>query len=387
MPSKQADNELVKKVLTFKSGNVPFSRNVKHEAIANNFLFFEVLLVSISQVPILPALAAKLESELIRRAIFGTAAIEGNPLSEERVGEIIGEPSSSGLRVRAEQEIVNLKEAYQLYAIPQSPKGGEPLAVTEALIRDINERVTRGVGGEYHAPGQYRDYKVAVGNANHGGAYTPPKVRADIEPLMAAFVDWLNSEGVRGEPTPIRAALAHYHLALIHPFGDGNGRTARLLEVAIMAHDGYKYVPTMLSNYYYKNIDAYYMAFRECERSKEHDMTPFLVFFSEGLKACVFDLQNTINGHIRLLALGDHYRKLREQRDITQRQHDLLMILLQNPEKALEPPALRTDPLLAPLYRKASEATPRRDLKRLQELRVLVPTEDGGLRLNAFTLG
>lgn len=387
MTTKEADNQSVRKVLTFKSGNFPFSRKIKREAISKNLAVFEVLLLSLSQFPILPAFAAKLETELIRRAIFGTAAIEGNPLSEERVGEIIDEPSLSGLRERAEQEIVNLKEAYKLYASYSPAKGSETLLVTEDLIRNINERVTRGVGGEYHSPGQYRDHKVEVGNADHGGVYTPPKMRADIESLMGTFVDWLNSKEVQGEEVPIRAALAHYHLALIHPFGDGNGRTARLLEVAIMAHSGYKYVPTMLSNYYYKNIDAYYMSFRSCEKNKDYDMTPFLLFYSEGLKASVLGLQATINGYIRLLALGDHYRRLREQRDITQRQYDLLMILLQNPEKTLEPPALRADPLLAPLYRKASEATPRRDLKRLQELSVLVSAGGSSLRLNQFTLG
>lgn len=382
---KSSDGNPVVKVQTFKSGKVSFTRVFDREAISNNYILFEALLLSLSQLPILPALASRLDAELVRRAIFGTAAIEGNPLSEERVAEIIEEPSLNGLRERAEQEIVNLKEAYRLHAVPGPAKDRETPAVSEAFIREINALVTRGVGGEFHAPGQYRDHPVEVGDLGHGGVYKPPKIRADIETLMAAFVDWLNSEEVRKEWPPVRAALAHYHLALIHPFGDGNGRTARLLEVAIMARAGYRYVPTMLSNYYYRNIDAYYVAFRECERSREHDLTPFLRFFSEGLRECVLDLQTTINTHIRLLALGDHYRTLRQKKVLGQRQHDLLMILLQTPDKVLQPPALRSDPLLAPLYRKTSEATPRRDLKRLQELRLLVPADGGGLRLNQFT--
>lgn len=387
MATKVNEDSLVRKVLTFKSGNVPFSRNYDREAVSGNMVLFEVLLISLSQMPILPALASKLESDLIRRAIFGTAAIEGNPLSEERVGEIIQEPTLGGLRERAEQEIVNLKEAYKLYAVGLPGKGGKPLEVTEALIRDINERVTRGIDLDRHSPGQYRNIDVRVGNVEHGGVYVPPKTLGDIRTLMPAFVEWLNSEELQKLPVAVRAALAHYHLALIHPFGDGNGRTARLLEVAIMAHGGYKYVPTMLSNYYYKHIDAYYIAFRNCEKSAAHDMTPFLSFFSEGLKECVLELQMTINSHIRLLALGDHYLRLRREKVLGQRHYDLLMILLQNPGKAVEPAILRTDPLLAPLYRKTSEAAPRRDLRRLQGLSLLVPAEGGGLRLNQFTLG
>lgn len=389
MADKNTLGNLVKKVLTHKFGNVPFSRRYDHEAISGNLVLFEVLLISLSQMPILPALASKLESDLIRKAIFGTAAIEGNPLSEERVGEIIEEPTLDGLRVRAEQEIVNLKEAYKRYATTSQGRGGEPLKVSEEIIRDINERVTRGIDMERHSPGMYRNVDVRVGNAEHGGVYVPPKSLDDIRMLMPAFVEWLNSEEVLALPPTVRAALAHYHLALIHPFGDGNGRTARLLEVAIMAHSGYRYVPTMLSNYYYKNIDAYYIAFRKCEKDKENDVTSFLTFFSEGLKDCALELQMTINSNIRLLALGDHYLRLKRDRDIGQRQYDLLMILLQNPDKIVDLQQLRNDPLLAPLYRKTSEATPRRDLARLFAQRLLVPagTEGGGLRLNQFTLG
>lgn len=377
----------VNKIPTFKSGNFPFSRNYQFESVVGDYVLFQALDIALSQLPILPSTAAKLETDLVRRAIFGTAAIEGNPLTEDQVGEIIEEPTLNGLRDRAEQEIVNLKEAYRLFAVPQSSTHGKPLRVTEELIRDINERVTRGVGGEHHAPGMYRDHRVEVGNADHGGKYVPPRMRADIAPLMAAFAEWMNSEEMFKEHPPVRAALAHYHLALIHPFGDGNGRTARLLEVAIMAQNGYRFVPTMLSNYYYKNIGAYYIAFRACEKSKEYDMTPFVAFVVAGLKESVLELQDTIHTHIRLLALGNHYRQQRDEREITQRQYDLLNILLQTPGKVISHAILRTDPLLAPLYRRTSEMMPRRDLKRLQELKLLLPAEGGGLRLNQFTLG
>jgi Fic family protein len=387
MTTKTTDDPRVTKVLTFKSGKVAFSRNHDWSKAFGTLGIIDGAYAALSSLPILPSFAGKLETDLIRRAIFGTAAIEGNPLSEERVGEILEEPTLDGLRDRAEQEIVNLKEAYRLHSSTLPDKHDQHLLISEDFIRAINERVTRGVGGDLHTPGMYRDHAVYVGNAEHGGTYTPPKIRADIETLMAAFVDWMNSDDMRTELVPVRAALAHYHLALIHPFGDGNGRTARLLEVAILAHAAYEYIPTMLSNYYYRNVDAYYLAFRQCETSKSYGMTPFITFVLEGLQQSMLELHDIISGHIRLLALGGHYRKLREDKDITQRQHDLLLILLQSPQRPLEPSALRTDPHLAPLYRKTSDSTPRRDLKRLLELQLLLPAEGGGYRLNEFTLG
>lgn len=386
MPAKNMNEATVKTVFTFKSGKIPFSKKYESKALLIKLTMLDGVHFSLSRLPILPPLAAKLETDLIRQAIFGTAAIEGNPLSEERVGEILEEPSLDGLRERAEQEIINLKKAYSLYTGAKEREAGPHLLITEDLIRSINENVTFGVGGELHTPGMYRDQRVFVGNAEHGGVHTPPKIRADIEKLMAFFVEWINSPDMLSELAPVRAALAHYHLALIHPFGDGNGRTARLLEVAILAQAGYKYIPTMLSNYYYRNVDAYYVAFRECQKSKNNDMTPFVTFMCNGLQGSMMDLLITISNHIRLLALGEHYRKLREQKVLTQRQHDLLLILLQTPKGHLEPSALRTAPLLAPLYRKTSEATPRRDLKRLLDLSLLLPAEGGGLRLNEFTL-
>lgn len=361
----------VSKVLTFKSGAVALSRSFQRDEIRENIVRFESLFQALAALPILPNIAAKLDADLIRRSIFGTAAIEGNPLSEERVAELLSEPLV-GLRERAEQEIVNLGKAYARFAAPPADKKRQPLLVTEELVREINRVITADIAHEHHSPGQYRNIKVEVGDGAHGGKYTPPKILPDIQALMAAFVAWINSEELLLEGALVRAALAHYHLGLIHPFGDGNGRTARLLEAAILVQDGYRYVPVIMSNHYYKEIDNYYIAFRDTEKSADADVTPFVKFFSRILVRAVQDVQERIHLSIRMLALRDYYRYSQEIKTISRRQHDLLQQLLPRLYKPVALADLHLDPLFTPLYRSVSEKTARRDLERLTQQRLLL---------------
>lgn len=379
------DKNLVKKVLTHKAGNFLFSRKYDRDKLAPLLIRGQTIHASVASLPILPEWSSWLEADIIRRSIHGTAAIEGNPLAEERVGQLLAQAAPRELLERSEQEILNLKAAYGALAEP-APAGTPPLLLTEDYIQGLNEKITRGVGYAGHSPGRYRDHRVMVGDAAHGGVYAPPRIKADIARLMAEFVAWLNSGEMLQEPTEIRAALAHYHLGLIHPFGDGNGRAARLLEAVILTRGGMRYAPKMLSNFYYRHMDEYFIAFRTAEKSKDGDLTPFLEFFLNGLLESVEEVQENVHALIRILAFQSAVASLRQARSITQRQHDLLHILIRNPGKTFALKDLLTDPLFAPLYRRASEQTARRDIKRLVERKFLVRDENG-FRLDRLGLG
>jgi Fic family protein len=375
----------VAKVMTFKAGKVALSHNFSPEAIQDSRVRFESLYDVLKDMPILPNLADHLDRDLIRRSIFGTAAIEGNPLSEERVAEILAEPPTAH-RERADQEIENLAQAYARFTATPADKSRAPLRVSEDLIREINRTVTDHITVEQHTPGAYRNIPVTVGDAAHGGAFKPPKALDDIRTLMGAFVEWINSDEVRSEGPLVRAFLAHYHLAFIHPFCDGNGRTARLLEAAILMQSGYRYIPQTLSNFYYTHIDDYYEAFRKTEKSPDNDVTPFLAFCFRMLVLSVEDVQQCVHWHIRILALKDFYGFSLERRIISRRQHDLLQILLRRGDKPFAQRELFLDPMFTPLYRTVSERTAARDLERLEKERFLL-AEDGKYLLNPFTLG
>jgi len=344
----------------------------------------KILYETVKDLPILPSLASDLEQELIRRSIFGTAAIEGNPLTEEKVGQIIGESKDVHLRGNAEQEINNLKTAYDLFKKIKMGKPGKMPRLSEKVIKEAHKVITRKLKYEHNNPGNYRNHIVKVGNKEHGGIYTPPKCLPDIKKIMGEFIKWINSDELINLDAPIRAALAHYYLGLIHPFGDGNGRTARYIEAAILNQSGIKYVPPMLSNFYYTNIDDYFWAFSKTIKNKENDMTHFLEFVLIGFIESLKEIKGRIVYFIRLFALRDLYAFLKKEKLITQRQKDLLSILLDK----IIPFTLKdlyTETPFNFLYREVSERTARRDINVLKNMN-LIKTEDNKYILNLNAL-
>lgn len=377
------DKNLIRKVMTYKSGKFPFSGNFGNESIYRSVIEADVYYQTIVDLPILPQLASRLDEELIIRSIFGTAAIEGNPLKEEEVAELLASPDSAETTKKAEKEILNLRRAYGFASRVSSSESGFEL--TEDVIKRAHEIITGGIEHETNIPGKYRHKLVKVGNAEHGGIYTPPKILDDIKTLMKEFAEWINSEEVTATGPYVRAGLAHYHFALIHPFSDGNGRTARLIEGMLLNAGEIRYLPTKLSNYYYRNVDDYYWAFSKSMKSKEYDISPFMEFFLTGVVESLKEMKESIIFFIRKFALGDYYAFLRKEKGLSKRQHDLMLILLEQPQMiALSD--LFEKPTIKPLYEKVSQRTAQRDLKKLVDMKLL-DVVSGEYTLNHEVLG
>jgi len=377
---KNMDKNAIKKILTYKSGKFVFSRIYSEATILGSLIEARVLYKTVSDLPILPALSTQLEEEIVRRSIFGTAAIEGNPLTEERVGEIISESNHVRKMERAEQEIYNLKLAYDFVAGQET--SDSIFSVTEKIVKQIHKIITSDIEHEYNVPGKYRNHVVKVGDSEHGGIFTPPKCLADIKTLMKQYVLWMNSEEVKKLNPAIRGALSHYHLALIHPFGDGNGRTARLVEALLLRLAGMQYVPIMLSNFYYRNLDDYFWAFSKARKNKNNDVTPFLEFALKGIIESLNQLKERITHFIRKFSLRDYYAHLRGIRDITQRQHDFLTMLLDHELGHFTLNDMYKVGPLTILYRNVSDRTARRDLQKLSSKGLLALSDDGQYILN-----
>jgi Fic family protein len=379
------EQEGLSEFLTFKSGNFPFSRRYDAGEVGDVISEACAVYETVANLPILPGLASRLEEEVIRRSIFSTAAIEGNPLSEGQVADIHASATDEPLMGAPEREIQNLKAAYAQTVKKRRQNPACGFEVGEDLIREYNRLITEGIDYKLHTPGGYRGHTVEVGDLTHGGVYRPPKILKDVENLMSAFVEWINSREIKELGEVERAALAHYHLACIHPFGDGNGRTARLLEASMIAACGIRYVPEMLSNYYYTHMDEYYTVFRESQKCGEADITPFMAFFARAFSASTRELRDKIHGYIRVMSLKTHYADLRRERRLTKRQYGLLALLLETDLK-FTLKDLQLDPKFGGLYGSASELTARRDLKKLTEM-ALLKKEDGRYALNFRVLG
>ncbi len=375
-----------KNVLTQKSGQFVFSHLTSPEKLEKYLIEIRVLYQTLIDLPVLPELAARIDKKIITKTIFGNAAVDGNPLTEDQVAKILSTPEEKMEKPKqAEREVINLKAVYDYIGELETPKS--PFELTEKIILLIHSIVTREVSHEYNVPGQYRKNTIVlrVEDENQNEIYTPPKTSNDIKVLMQEFIEWINSKPLLELGSITRAALAHYYLRLIHPFSDGNGRTARSVETLMMRMAGIRYVPIMLADYYYRNVDDYLEAFYRARRNPQYDLTSFLELILKGITASLKEMEVSITLYIRRATLRDYYDYLKKKKEVTQRQHDLLIMITNNATLFSIEDLFNTSPFDL-LYRKLSERTASRDLKKLCDKNLLL-RKDNVYQLNFRVLG
>lgn len=208
--------------------------------------------------------------------------IEGNRLTLPQVGEAVKGGKFPG-RERDEKEVRDYYKAMEEV---------EKLAATAHPITEENIKRIHGIVMDGHARATpYRSEQNVIKNSETGGIVYMPPTAKDVPGLMAEMVSWINDELTKGElPLPLIAALAHYQYATIHPYYDGNGRTARLLTTLILHHTGYGLKGIYsLEEYYAKNLSRYYETLTVGPSHNyylgrtEGEVTPFLTFFCEGM--------------------------------------------------------------------------------------------------------
>ena len=373
----------MKDILTFKSGKFYFCDSYDRMLIDPMVARNSVLNETVSDLPILPELASRLEPEIMYSSVSGTARIEGNSITEEDVERIARGEEVEQYTHKDKQEIKNLLQAYAW--LSEISPSDEPFLLSEEIIKEIHATITSHVPHENNIPGVYRNGMVHVGDTQHGGVYPPPRILDDIKNLMAAFIQWINSEEIINQSPWVRASLAHYHFCLIHPFWDGNGRTARLIEAVLLQTAQIKYVPKEISNYYYRNVDEYYSSFSRSIRLRK-DVTPFLAFTLKAAHESLLRIKDSIVFFIRKFAVRDFYSYQKQNKKINGRQFDLLLLLLERPFDFTLRDLLERHPF-SMLYAKVAEQTARRDLKKLAQDEYIIPLDNKKYRLNFYVLG
>jgi Fic family protein len=237
----------------------------------------------LSRVPMRPDTAEKLHQLYLAKGAAATTAIEGNTLSEAEVLRAVeGKLEVPPSKEYQKQEVENIITACN--AIGTQLAEGKLPPVAPDLVIAYNRRVLSQLPlPKEVAAGEYRAYSVVVGNVYRGAP------AEDCPFLMERLCQWLNGDDFTAEPgmelvyAIIKAVLAHLYLAWIHPFGDGNGRTARLLEFHILLSAG---VPSpaahLLSNHYNETKVDYYRQLDQASKSGG-DPLPFLRYAVEGL--------------------------------------------------------------------------------------------------------
>jgi Fic family protein len=245
--------------------------------------------------------AAKLSEDWIskmqKRALVleahHTTHIEGTELTLAQSERILAGQKVRGARPDDARELLNYKKAFDL--VSNYLEAGEP--ITEALIRQIHKRLVLGVRGNRAGPGEYRRIQNYVVNSLTGERiYTPPPP-LEVPQMMADFVAWL--QGEKEANAVIVSGIAQFQLVHIHPFVDGNGRTARLLSTLCLYRSGYDFKRLFtISEYYDRDRPAYYKALQSV-REQGMDLTGWLEYFTEGLSSQMREVQMTAESVIR----------------------------------------------------------------------------------------
>jgi Fic family protein len=256
----------------------------------------------------------------------------------------------------------------------------DDLPVDAELILQIHRLVITGVDDDHCAPGVLRgkDQNVSFGSPRHRGVPGGPECDAAFRRFCEAL-----KEEMRGHDPLVSALAGHYHFAAMHPFLDGNGRTARALEAFFLQRCGLRDTLFIaMSNYYYEEKTAYLQSLADV-RANNHDLTPFLVFGLRGIevqcKRLFEEIRVNVSKALFRNLMFDLFNRLKSARKrvIVERQIKILTLLLE--QDMTVPELVQATGSLYGSLRNPMKAL-NRDMKGLFQLRAIAvrESEDGG---------
>jgi Fic family protein len=329
---------------------------------------------NISGVPLRPDVAKLLNQVYLAKGAHGTTAIEGNTLSEEEVlRQVQGKPDLLPGKEYLKRETDNIiQESNRMLSVIL--KRGA-LTLSPDRIREINKTVLKGLDlADEVEPGVIRRH--AVGVMNYRGA--PAE---DCGFLLKRLCDWLN--GPDFEPKSglgrihlaiLKAVIAHLYIEWIHPFGDGNGRTGRLVEVQILLAAGVPSPACYLLSDHYNLTRKEYLSHLRAASESGGDTLPFVSYALAGL---LEGLRNQL-AYIRKLHMEvawmnyvhEHFLHLHGK--AAQRQKALLLDLSDKKSPVLISEIDQISPRIAKAYAKLHPRTALRDVESLEEKGLLL---------------
>ncbi len=248
-----------------------------------------------SKKPLTAKLLTSLRKSARLIATHYSTQIEGNRLSMVQVEQVVKQKGGFAYRERDEVEVANYYKALEY--IEKIKKED----FSEKIIQTIHSLVMKGTTKS----SPYRDGQNVIRDGLTGNiVYMPPEAK-EVSLLMKNLVLWVNTEiNNRKNPIPIIASITHYQIASIHPYYDGNGRTARLITTFLLHRYGYGLKGIYsLEEYYAKNIAKYYDALAVDNIPNyymgraEADITGFISFFMEAMADSFSKINKHANEH------------------------------------------------------------------------------------------
>jgi len=332
-----------------------------------------------------PEVANELFILYLAKGIRATTAIEGNTLSEDQVRDRILAKNSNLPKSQEYQgkEVDNLITACR--EIGANIVQGADCHLTVDCIKRYNAMVLKDLPLDEHVrPGEIRQYSVGVGRYRGAPA-------EDCEHLLERLCHWINHELCPPDDSDkiafgiLRAVMAHLYLAWIHPFGDGNGRTARLLEFQLLLAAGVPAISAhLLSNHYNQTRTEYYRHLDLARRS----VIEFLAYALQGLVDRL-DLQiKRIRRHQHNVTWKELvYDRFHDQKTPAAHRQRKLALVLGTRKSSVAISAIRTlTAELAVEYAGKTSKTVARDVNELKAKKLLVRLPRRRVIANRFIL-
>ena len=269
----------------------------------------------ILNAPLIPKWEIDLRRQALINSTHASTSIEGNRLSLEEVSDLmIGRKIIATLKDK--KEVLNYFEA--LRYLDTLAKGKE---ITEKDILKLHKIITKGVLDDPKNSGHYRtsiDERTKgrvvvaqrVGQFSRRITFMPPQAK-EVSKQMKEFIVWLNSEKAKELDPVLEAGITHYEFVRIHPFVDGNGRTARAVASLVLLRRGFDTKRFFaLDDFYNSDRAGYYEALKSVNQ-KTLDLTMWLEYFCEGVAVSIDAVKK------KILTLTGGRRKNKEAKQIT----------------------------------------------------------------------
>lgn len=329
----------------------------------------------ISGIPLMPETASRLNLVSLERGARATTAIEGNTLSQEDVSKVArGELHLPPSKAYLGTEVKNIIDVFnEMINADQTP------SLSVDRVKYLNGRILKDLELEDDTvPGEIRAHEVVV--ARYKGAPA-----SDCEYLLSRLFEWLDTitnievGHATFSPAILKAIVAHLYLLWIHPFGDGNGRVARLVEYQILLTAGVPNPAThLLSNHYNETRSEYYRKLDGASRDPS-GVIAFLVYALQGFVDGLKEQIDTIKDQIRDSMWENYvYMEFRDRNGhaATRRRH-LVLDLSECDEPVRRRDIRLLTPRLAEAYSGKTDKTITRDLNTLSQMNLIIRTRQG----------
>jgi len=260
------------------------------DLLVRNLTYIAEAQAVVLNAPLVPKWEISLRRDAILRSAHASTAIEGNPLTLEEVSAL-AEGREIMVRRKDRLEVLNYLET-----LANIPEFAKRRPFTRGDLLDTHRMITKGTLENSKDEGRFRKQHVVVMNRVTGDIVFNPPATTEVPVLVDELLEWFNSEDAQVIDPVIEAGMMHYEIARIHPFIDGNGRTARVMASLTLYERGFDVKRFFtLDDYYDQDRRGYYEALDRVDQSSL-DLTDWLEYFSDGVATSVKAVREKVIG-------------------------------------------------------------------------------------------